>query len=374
MTHPSELLSAFLDGETSVDEAEVVRSHLESCGACRNEIDDLASARAAVRSLPILDVPSDLLGPAPVVVPIRPRRRPLVMASVAAVAVIAIALTPLMAVDRVLVDVDEVATILAAASAGVPDAADSEVGQVLARAASASWSARRTTSCAGEEAWDDTVDVVRARGTTVASDPLGGTTVLADSTVTSGPIEGPLDVVTVEHARPQLDRDYLIGSTEPGTVRGRSVSVITVVADGVPRFRWSVDDETGAFLVSQTLDANGAVTCQTELVEFRPQPQISASVPFAEEVDSSETIHHSADTDLPAALGGLALVDAWAVGESVVGWFSDGLLSAAVVSVDGEVEASGDAPVALVEGTGYAVVGALPGDVLAAVVDDLSGE
>ena len=61
MMHPSELLSAFLDGEVTEDEQDRVAQHLVSCPACRDEIADLDSARTAVRSLRLLGLPPELV-------------------------------------------------------------------------------------------------------------------------------------------------------------------------------------------------------------------------------------------------------------------------------------------------------------------------
>ncbi len=60
MIHLGEMLSAHLDGELSLGEARLVAGHLEVCGACRAEFDDLAAARAAVRTLPALELPESV--------------------------------------------------------------------------------------------------------------------------------------------------------------------------------------------------------------------------------------------------------------------------------------------------------------------------
>ena len=92
MIHPEELLSAYLDGEVTAAESEEVRGHLADCESCRGELADLVEARAAVRSLPMLEVP-DLLLPAESA----PRRR--WYASVAAIAAV-VALVVGMAIAR----------------------------------------------------------------------------------------------------------------------------------------------------------------------------------------------------------------------------------------------------------------------------------
>lgn len=59
--HPGEFLSAYLDGEITSDEFHVVTEHLESCGRCKSELDELAVTRAAIRGLPLIQVPNQIL-------------------------------------------------------------------------------------------------------------------------------------------------------------------------------------------------------------------------------------------------------------------------------------------------------------------------
>jgi anti-sigma factor RsiW len=50
-------LSAYLDGELPTEEQAVVFSHLQACDECRDELHELDAARTAVRSLPRLEPP-----------------------------------------------------------------------------------------------------------------------------------------------------------------------------------------------------------------------------------------------------------------------------------------------------------------------------
>jgi anti-sigma factor RsiW len=88
VNHPGDLLSAYLDGEVTRTEAEAVAAHLAACAPCRDEIDDLAAARTALRALPLVDPPPGLLPDAPV---IRFRKRRWVWAAPAAAAAVALA-------------------------------------------------------------------------------------------------------------------------------------------------------------------------------------------------------------------------------------------------------------------------------------------
>lgn len=98
MTHPSEMISAYLDGELTRAESSRLFTHMGSCGRCVAEMEAMQRVRTAVRSLPMVEMPPGLLGDAePVVVPLHHNRGLWVGAAAAAVAlVIALAtmLTP----------------------------------------------------------------------------------------------------------------------------------------------------------------------------------------------------------------------------------------------------------------------------------------
>lgn len=110
MSHLGELLSAHLDGETTAAESARVGEHLAGCTECLAELNDLHEARAAVRSLPLLQIPAGILeiGEAEVI-PIR--RRPQAWAAAAAAAIIfAIGVATLMApADAVAVSLSDMA-------------------------------------------------------------------------------------------------------------------------------------------------------------------------------------------------------------------------------------------------------------------------
>ena len=67
--HDDDRLSAFLDDELDEDEAIAVTRHLRGCEPCRVDLEQLRSARSALRALPAVEAPlsfmveSVLLGP-----------------------------------------------------------------------------------------------------------------------------------------------------------------------------------------------------------------------------------------------------------------------------------------------------------------------
>jgi hypothetical protein len=70
MTHPGDLLSAYLDDELDLDTRSEVAAHIEACAECRSELAEVQSAAVAIRSLPALEPPPGL-----VPTPARWRRR-----------------------------------------------------------------------------------------------------------------------------------------------------------------------------------------------------------------------------------------------------------------------------------------------------------
>ena len=61
MTHPGDLLSAYLDGELAPEEAAGVDAHLAGCDECRAELNALDGVRSGLRSLPLLEPPAHVL-------------------------------------------------------------------------------------------------------------------------------------------------------------------------------------------------------------------------------------------------------------------------------------------------------------------------
>lgn len=107
MTHPNEMISAYLDGELTRVEASELFTHMGSCGKCVAELEGMQKVRTAIRSLPLIEIPPGLLGDAePVVVPLRRNRGFLVGAAAAGVAVV-IAVASLLTPEPSALSVDD---------------------------------------------------------------------------------------------------------------------------------------------------------------------------------------------------------------------------------------------------------------------------
>lgn len=87
MIHVGELASAYLDGETTETESVQLVRHLDTCLACQREMADLHAARSALRSLPVLEMPADLIAEFDLDAEVIPlRRRPVAWVGAAAAA------------------------------------------------------------------------------------------------------------------------------------------------------------------------------------------------------------------------------------------------------------------------------------------------
>lgn len=380
MTHRPELLSAMLDGELAETEVSWVANHLQGCGECRAELDDLASARAAVRSLPVLDLPDGILPASRNVVQLWPRRAAVAMASVAAAAAVAIGALGMIGMTSdatTSIDVAESEAILAAtASLGVVTDG-SEAGNFLTSGSSAHFNARQTTACwSDEHRVDTTFDITRMGSVTVLADPLAQLTVLTKGTVATGPVNGPISSVTVTGPAPALG-DYTITDVMADEHRDRTTRIVTLAKDGTDRVRVWIDAETGVIVYRELLAADGSVACVSELVEFEPSDvPIQASIPFDLTAETSEKVYDPTTAGFPESLVGVDLVAAYPVDGGDVAVYADGVFSFAVMRVDGghpDAETSETSPALVWESDGlsWAIVGSLPNDMMQEARDAL---
>lgn len=107
MSHPSEMISAYLDGELKGDELATLVGHLGECGRCSAELQQLQQVRTAVRSLPVLELPRSLVPEADdVVVPLR-RNKGIWFGAAAALIAIVIAIAALVTPPPGSVSIDD---------------------------------------------------------------------------------------------------------------------------------------------------------------------------------------------------------------------------------------------------------------------------
>jgi anti-sigma factor RsiW len=90
--HLEDVLSAYLDDELAPAARREAEAHLAGCAECREELDDVAAARQAIRIMPVHGAPRPIVDP--VLVPAAGSRRRAVWALVAAAAAAAAFVTP----------------------------------------------------------------------------------------------------------------------------------------------------------------------------------------------------------------------------------------------------------------------------------------
>lgn len=115
MSHLDELLSVYLDGETTPAESRRVASHVNECLRCRRRLEGLHEARAAVRSLPLLETPSGLLPATGTEAPTR--RRPLWLGAAAAAAAVLVLVATLTATRPEPIDLSDLSRQVGARAA-----------------------------------------------------------------------------------------------------------------------------------------------------------------------------------------------------------------------------------------------------------------
>lgn len=90
--HLDDALSAYLDDELAPAARREAEAHLAGCAECREELDEVAAARQAIRVMPVHAAPRPILGVGPV--PASASRRRAVWALVAAAAAAVAFVTP----------------------------------------------------------------------------------------------------------------------------------------------------------------------------------------------------------------------------------------------------------------------------------------
>lgn len=110
MTHPSELISAYLDGELIGTEQQKLLTHLSGCGRCSVELEEMQQVRSAVRSLPVIELPDGLIPEADAeIIPLR-HNRGLWVGTAAAVVALVIAVAALVTPPPAQLSVDDLSS------------------------------------------------------------------------------------------------------------------------------------------------------------------------------------------------------------------------------------------------------------------------
>jgi hypothetical protein len=191
----------------------------------------------------------------------------------------------------------------------------------------------------------------------------------------------------------QMSDRYEVGDQHSVRRLGRPANSIEVLEDGRKRMRLVFDDITGAPLVTEVFDGHGKLFRLTSMLEVDEIPHRIYSSPghLSEEF---EVLVPTARHSMPAGAAGYQLADVYSgPDDTLQAFYSDGLFSFSVFTVDGAASFERFADATVIElrglkyrrlvspgeiwvtwesaGTTYVLVGDLPPDHLDAVLGEL---
>ena len=153
----------------------------------------------------------------------------------------------------------------------------------------------------------------------------------------------------------QLSDRYEVGARGETRRLGRDATSIEILEDGQRRMRMVFDDATGAPLVTEVFDGNGKLFRLRSMLEVDEIPHRIYSSPghLSEEF---EVLVQTAKHSMPTGAAGYQLADVYAgPDDSLQGFYSDGLFSFSVFTVEGAAtfERFVDATVVEMQGLKY---------------------
>ncbi len=214
-----------------------------------------------------------------------------------------------------------------------PAAHAADLEDYLAGAADASYAGEQATWCNFEGQTKFAVVSVEQAGSTMMIESGGSSQVLGDGKV-AGIDSTSNGVALADWSSVALADRYVTTSTESEVRLGRNVTVVTVEEASEVRARFWFDSETGAALGSEVYDGEGGLFRLSWMLDFDANPRQIYTLSGASAYDLVVT----ADTsDLPASVAGYTRVDTYrGPNDSVHAFYSDGLFSFSVFSLDGE--------------------------------------
>lgn len=209
---------------------------------------------------------------------------------------------------------------------------------------------------------------------------------------TSSIIEGEtVEATLIEGTAMEGEEVYSVGEEADTTFLGRPALDVSLLRDGSERVRLTVDVETGAVVRTRVYDGSGDLFCDRRLLSFETGTvTLPVGTEAAVEQESAEPI--SAPDLLPTEIADFQLLDTYQLDDGTLSYYSDGFFSAGVVLTHRPISLGVDDAVTFrlggaeylreyeagtvtvtwtTEAGNMALVGDLPPDLLAEVVDGL---
>ncbi len=220
-----------------------------------------------------------------------------------------------------------------------------DMDDYLQRSGEADFYGRQSVACATPDGVRDAVLEVRQSDgvltvrKSIESNPAVTVSDVGTSVVTA---DGTVTTRIVGARQGEWTHDYVVTSERVVTYERRVSTEVTVARDGVARARLTFDDESGALVRSETLNADGSSYCEIALSQFTPRRDaiVSASVPT--DLDASTLSSSNPTDDLPAELAGFDRIDTYELRPGqIVAYYTDGLFSFTLLRSDRPLETEG---------------------------------
>jgi hypothetical protein len=221
-------------------------------------------------------------------------------------------------------------------------AADGDLAGFFKRAAAAEFSGDQVLACNTPVGLRDSAAHLAQKGGSlyISAGVDGAPAVSAGAGMLA--ITGPAGSATAVQvaAATEAPAGYQIGATEAVTYLARAADELTLTTGGKARVRLTFDQETGALLRSETLNADLSVYCTTSMTSFVPgTPRVPSS-------GSGDVRKLEKDTDFPAEVfpvkvGSFRRLDVYGWNnDGAMGYYSDGFFAFALYHVPGRFSVS----------------------------------
>jgi hypothetical protein len=219
----------------------------------------------------------------------------------------------------------------------LPAAAEGDLASYFERAAAAEFSGDQVLACNTPVGLrNSAASIAQKAGVLYISAGVDGAPAVsagAGLLAVTGPAGAATAVQVAAATKPPVG--YQVSAAEEVKYLERLADRLTLTTDGKARVRLTFDQETGALLRSETLNADGSVYCTTRMTSFLSEtPQVPAS-------SSGEVRKLEKDTDFPeevfpVRLGAFRRLDVYGWNhDGEMGYYSDGFFAFALYHVPG---------------------------------------
>lgn len=233
------------------------------------------------------------------------------------------------------------ALLVVAALAATPITGD--LGGFMERSSEAEFSGEQLVSCRTPDGDRTSVfEVAQVDGTVIAWVSAAEAPVVTMTPGRAATISGDqVEVTAVEGSTPDPADVYEVGTRTDVSYLGRDAFEVSLFRDETERVRLTVDTETDVVVRTRTFDDQGALYCDRRLVTFEPNPTSVPEVISGVETEPVAPLDEPGD-EMPETIAGFQLLDAYALDNGTLSYYSDGFFSVGVVVTSSTLLAAED--------------------------------